>query len=93
MARGGEPTLITSVQRALRLLEAVSEQPSGTTAKNLSRRTGIALRCRPRTTCCAPWPTRATSRSWTTARSSSVPRSPGCIRLRRTRSCAAGSAR
>ncbi|RKT85319.1 DNA-binding transcriptional regulator, IclR family [Saccharopolyspora antimicrobica] len=43
MARGGEPTLITSVQRALRLLEAVSEQPSGTTAKHLSRRTGIAL--------------------------------------------------
>ncbi|MGW1677017.1 IclR family transcriptional regulator [Saccharopolyspora sp. NPDC002376] len=31
------------MQRALRLLEAVSEQPSGTTAKNLSRRTGIAL--------------------------------------------------
>lgn len=43
MARGGEPTLITSVQRALRLLEAVSEQPAGTTAKHLSRRTGIAL--------------------------------------------------
>nr|WP_281377584.1 IclR family transcriptional regulator [Saccharopolyspora hordei] len=35
--------MITSVQRALRLLEAVSEESGGTTAKNLSRRTGIAL--------------------------------------------------
>ena len=44
MTRGdGEPTLITSVQRALRLLEAVSERPGGTTAKYLARRTGIAL--------------------------------------------------
>lgn len=39
----GEPTLITSVQRALRLLEAVGEHPGGTTAKYLARRTGIAL--------------------------------------------------
>ncbi|GAA2780961.1 IclR family transcriptional regulator [Saccharopolyspora taberi] len=44
MARGdGEPTLITSVQRALRLLEVVGEHPVGITAKSLSRRTGIAL--------------------------------------------------
>ncbi|PKW12686.1 IclR family transcriptional regulator [Saccharopolyspora spinosa] len=43
MARGGEPTLITSVQRALRLLEAVGEHGSGATAKTLARRTRIAL--------------------------------------------------
>ncbi|MCI2419019.1 helix-turn-helix domain-containing protein [Saccharopolyspora sp. K220] len=35
--------MITSVQRAFRLMEAVSEQPGGTTAKYLARRTGIAL--------------------------------------------------
>jgi DNA-binding IclR family transcriptional regulator len=35
--------LITSVQRALRLMEAVGEHPGGTTAKYLARRTGIAL--------------------------------------------------
>jgi IclR family transcriptional regulator, acetate operon repressor len=39
----GEPTLITSVQRALRLLEEVSRYPAGTSAKSLARRTGIAL--------------------------------------------------
>ncbi|GAA0526137.1 transcriptional regulator [Saccharopolyspora subtropica] len=43
MARDGEPTLITSVQRALRLLEAVGEHPGGCSAKTLARRTGIAL--------------------------------------------------
>lgn len=43
MARDGEPTLIASVQRALRLLEAVGEQPGGCTAKYLARHTGIAL--------------------------------------------------
>ncbi|MBB5155032.1 IclR family transcriptional regulator [Saccharopolyspora phatthalungensis] len=43
MTNRGEPTLITSVQRALRLLEAVGEHPGGTTAKYLARRTGLAL--------------------------------------------------
>ncbi|MEV0088671.1 helix-turn-helix domain-containing protein [Saccharopolyspora sp. NPDC050642] len=43
MARGGEPTLIASVQRALRLMEAVGEHAGGATAKTLARRTGIAL--------------------------------------------------
>jgi DNA-binding IclR family transcriptional regulator len=37
------PTLISSVRRALRLLEEVSESPGGGTAKYLSRRSGIAL--------------------------------------------------
>ncbi|MEV0703438.1 helix-turn-helix domain-containing protein [Saccharopolyspora sp. NPDC050389] len=43
MARGGEPTLIASVQRALRLMEAVGEHAGGATAKTLARSTGIAL--------------------------------------------------
>lgn len=43
MARGGGPTLIASVQRALRLLEAVGECGGGATAKTLARRTGFAL--------------------------------------------------
>jgi DNA-binding IclR family transcriptional regulator len=38
-----EPTLIQSVQRAFRLLEAVSDLESRATAKELSRHTGIAL--------------------------------------------------
>lgn len=42
MAETG-PTLIQSVQRALRLVEAVAARPSPPTAKQLSRTTGIAL--------------------------------------------------
>jgi IclR family transcriptional regulator, acetate operon repressor len=39
-----QPTLVTSsVQRALRLLEAVGERPSGATAMALAERTGLAL--------------------------------------------------
>ena len=38
-----EPTLIWSVRRALRLLEEVSNSPSGNTAKSLARRSGLAL--------------------------------------------------
>ncbi|MER5204187.1 helix-turn-helix domain-containing protein [Streptomyces sp. NPDC002825] len=37
------PTLIESVRRALRLLDAVAEDTGGLTAKHLSRRTGIPL--------------------------------------------------
>ncbi|MFJ9951066.1 IclR family transcriptional regulator [Kitasatospora sp. NPDC091207] len=37
------PTLITSAQRALRLLEAVARYPGGATAKQLARDTGLAL--------------------------------------------------
>ncbi|MEY9870797.1 IclR family acetate operon transcriptional repressor [Streptacidiphilus sp. MAP12-33] len=37
------PTLIGSVQRALRLLEAVGEHRSGATAKQLARRAGLPL--------------------------------------------------
>ncbi|MFF1902576.1 IclR family transcriptional regulator [Kitasatospora sp. NPDC058218] len=37
------PTLITSAQRALRLLEAVARYPNGATAKQLARDTGLAL--------------------------------------------------
>ncbi|RRO12809.1 IclR family transcriptional regulator [Saccharopolyspora rhizosphaerae] len=43
MSRGSEPTLIASVQRALRLLEVVGEHPGGVTAKCLARTTGLAL--------------------------------------------------
>ncbi|GAB3684207.1 IclR family transcriptional regulator [Saccharopolyspora tripterygii] len=43
MTRGSEPTLIASVQRALRLLEVVGEHPGGVTAKCLARSTGLAL--------------------------------------------------
>lgn len=38
-----EPTLITSVQRALRLLEAVGEDPNGAQAKVLARRVDLPL--------------------------------------------------
>ncbi|WP_441251101.1 IclR family transcriptional regulator [Kitasatospora sp. McL0602] len=38
-----EPTLITSVQRALRLLEAVGSQQRGATAKQLARTAGLPL--------------------------------------------------
>ncbi|MBE9372987.1 helix-turn-helix domain-containing protein [Saccharopolyspora sp. HNM0983] len=38
-----EPTLISSVRRALRLLEEVSNSPRGNTAKSLARRSGLAL--------------------------------------------------
>ncbi|MYW16641.1 helix-turn-helix domain-containing protein [Streptomyces sp. SID2955] len=41
-ARDG-PTLITSVQRALRLLEAVSAHENGAPAKQLARETGLPL--------------------------------------------------
>ncbi|MFB7512280.1 IclR family transcriptional regulator [Streptomyces sp. NPDC056144] len=37
------PTLIESVRRALRLLDAISEDDRGPTAKHLARRTGIPL--------------------------------------------------
>ncbi|MFG2823555.1 IclR family transcriptional regulator [Kitasatospora sp. NPDC048365] len=37
------PTLITSAQRALRLLEAAACHPAGATAKQLARDTGLAL--------------------------------------------------
>ncbi|MFI6277645.1 IclR family transcriptional regulator [Streptomyces sp. NPDC050988] len=37
------PTLITSVQRAFRLLEAVSAHPNGAPAKQLARETGLPL--------------------------------------------------
>jgi DNA-binding IclR family transcriptional regulator len=37
------PTLITSVQRAFRLLEAVSAHENGATAKQLARETGLPL--------------------------------------------------
>ncbi|MEB3368083.1 IclR family transcriptional regulator [Saccharopolyspora mangrovi] len=43
MNRSGEPTLIASVQRALRLLEVVGQHPGGITAKCLARNTGLAL--------------------------------------------------
>ncbi|WP_232265562.1 IclR family transcriptional regulator [Streptomyces pactum] len=45
-ANGGaacEPTLITSVQRALRLLEAAGSQPAGAPAKRLARAAGLPL--------------------------------------------------
>ncbi|MFH8368002.1 IclR family transcriptional regulator [Streptomyces sp. NPDC018031] len=38
-----EPTLITSVQRALRLLEAVGAHPAGAPAKQLARAAGLPL--------------------------------------------------
>jgi DNA-binding IclR family transcriptional regulator len=40
---GANPTLITSVQRAFRLLEAVSAHPNGAPAKQLARETGLPL--------------------------------------------------
>ncbi|GAA2476330.1 IclR family transcriptional regulator C-terminal domain-containing protein [Streptomyces thermolineatus] len=43
MAGSGGPTLIASVQRALRLLEAVGAQGEGATAKQLARRAGLPL--------------------------------------------------
>ncbi|QKW19734.1 helix-turn-helix domain-containing protein [Kitasatospora sp. NA04385] len=45
MSRVTEPqtTLIASAQRALRLLEAAARHPSGATAKQLARDTGLAL--------------------------------------------------
>jgi IclR family transcriptional regulator, acetate operon repressor len=43
MAAHDGPTLITSVQRAFRLLEAVSAHPSGAPAKQLARETGLPL--------------------------------------------------
>lgn len=42
-ASPGKPTLITSVQRALRLLEAVSCHDDGATAKVLAHETGLRL--------------------------------------------------
>lgn len=45
-ANGGaasEPTLITSVRRALRLLEAVGDQPAGAPAKQVARAAGLPL--------------------------------------------------
>lgn len=43
VATAGQPTLISSVQRALRLLEAVSCHDEGATAKVLSQETGLRL--------------------------------------------------
>jgi IclR family transcriptional regulator, acetate operon repressor len=43
MSQGPEPTLIQSVQRALRLMEAVADTEGRATAKELARRTGLAL--------------------------------------------------
>ncbi|MFD7701538.1 IclR family transcriptional regulator [Streptomyces caelestis] len=40
---GASPTLITSVQRAFRLLEAVSAHQNGAPAKQLARETGLPL--------------------------------------------------
>lgn len=40
---GDQPTLIASVQRALRLLEAIGGYPNGAPAKRLARDTGLAL--------------------------------------------------
>lgn len=37
------PTLISSVQRAFRLMEAVGAHESGVPAKQLARETGLAL--------------------------------------------------
>ncbi|MFJ6696767.1 IclR family transcriptional regulator [Streptomyces sp. NPDC091272] len=42
-AGGPAPTLIGSVQRALRLLEAVSDHPDGAPAKQLAREAGLPL--------------------------------------------------
>ncbi|MBV2154180.1 helix-turn-helix domain-containing protein [Kitasatospora sp. SUK 42] len=42
-ADGTAPTLITSAQRALRLLAAAAHYPKGATAKQLARDTGLAL--------------------------------------------------
>lgn len=39
----GTPTLIASVRRALRLLEAVADHPNGAPAKQLARETGMPL--------------------------------------------------
>jgi DNA-binding IclR family transcriptional regulator len=39
----GSPTLIASVRRALRLLEAVADHPNGAPAKQLARETGMPL--------------------------------------------------
>lgn len=39
----GAPTLISSVRRALRLLEAVADHPNGSPAKQLARETGMPL--------------------------------------------------
>lgn len=44
MARqSGEPTLITSVQRALRLIETIGGREGGTSAKQLAREAGLPL--------------------------------------------------
>ncbi|MCX4743609.1 MULTISPECIES: IclR family transcriptional regulator [Streptomyces] len=43
MGMGDGPTLITSVQRAFRLLEAVSAHENGAPAKQLARETGLPL--------------------------------------------------
>jgi IclR family transcriptional regulator, acetate operon repressor len=43
MTANERPTLISSVQRALRLLEAASVHPNGAPAKQLARETGIAI--------------------------------------------------
>ena len=43
MAPSAEPTLIQSVQRALHLMEAVADSDGRATAKELARRTGLAL--------------------------------------------------
>jgi IclR family acetate operon transcriptional repressor len=40
---GSRPTLISSVQRALRLLEAVATSPGGAPAKQLARKAGLPL--------------------------------------------------
>ena len=42
-AQGGGPTLITSVQRAFRLMEAVGVHAGGAPAKQLARETGMPL--------------------------------------------------
>lgn len=43
MGRMGTPTLISSVQRALHLLEAAADHEGGATAKRLARETGLPL--------------------------------------------------
>ncbi len=66
------PHLITSVQRAFRLLEAVSEHQNGAPAKQLARETGLPLAT---ATCLLRTPGARRIRAgkrWTTAASSSV---------------------
>ena len=79
---GGRPTLIQSVQRALRLLEVVAEHDG----RARPRRSPGPPGCRsPRpTTCCAPAPTRAGCSAWTTA--------PTCSATGSTSSATSGTA-